>query len=85
MLVSSDSRYKFLVAYNLLKYNLVNRNGEKTSKKSIYAIDDNMFRFWYRFVPGNISLIVRGAQDIAYKRIEAFLSDYMGKVFEDIC
>lgn len=73
---------------NLLALGIICREipyGEKTSKKSIYAIDDNMFRFWYRFIPGNISLIVRGAQDIAYKRIEPFLSDYMGKVFEDIC
>lgn len=44
-----------------------------------------MFRFWYRFVPENNSIIARGADDLAYKRIEPFLSDYMGKVFEEIC
>jgi uncharacterized protein len=44
-----------------------------------------MFRFWYRFVPENNSIIARGAADLAYKRIEPFLSDYMGKVFEEIC
>lgn len=73
---------------NLLALGIIGREtpyGEKISRKSIYAIDDNMFRFWYRFVPENISLIVRGAQEIAYKRVEPFLSDYMGKVFEDIC
>lgn len=59
--------------------------GEKASRKSIYAIDDNMFRFWYRFVPENNSIIARGAADLAYKRIEPNLSNYMGKVFEDIC
>lgn len=59
--------------------------GEKTSRKSIYAIDDNMFRFWYRFVPENNSIISLGAVDLAYKRIEPYLSDYMGKVFEEIC
>ena len=59
--------------------------GEKASRKSIYSIDDNMFRFWYRFVPENNSVIVRGAADLAYKRIEPYLSDYMGKVFEEIC
>ena len=59
--------------------------GEKSSKKTIYSIDDNMFRFWYRFVPENTSLIARGAIDIVYKRIEPQLSDYMGKVFEEIC
>lgn len=59
--------------------------GEKASKKTIYSIDDNMFRFWYRFVPENASLIARGADDIVYNRIEPQLSDYMGKVFEEIC
>lgn len=59
--------------------------GEKESRKSIYAIADNMFRFWYRFVPENSSIIGRGAADLAYKRIEPYLSDYMGKVFEEIC
>ena len=59
--------------------------GEKASRKSVYSIADNMFRFWYRFVPENNSIIARGAADLAYKRIEPYLSDYMGKVFEEIC
>lgn len=59
--------------------------GEKASKKSIYSIDDNMFRFWYRFVPENASMIARGAADLVYKRIAPHLSEYMGKVFEEIC
>ena len=58
--------------------------GEKTSKKSIYSIEDNMFCFWYRFVLDNNSIIVRGTADLVYKKIEAQLSDYMGRVFEDI-
>ncbi len=59
--------------------------GEKASRKAIYSIADNLFRFWYRFVPENYSVIARGAADLAYRRIEPCLSDYMGKVFEDIC
>ena len=59
--------------------------GEKASRKSIYSIEDNMFRFWYRFVLFNNSIIARGASDLAYKRIEPQLPEYMGKVFEDIC
>lgn len=58
--------------------------GEKESRRSVYAIADNMFRFWYRFVPDNNSIISRGAADLAYKRIEPALSDYMGKIFEEI-
>ncbi len=73
---------------NLVTLGLVQKEtpyGEKASRKSIYAIADNMFRFWYRFVPENHSIIARRAADLAYKRIEPYLSDYMGKVFEDIC
>ena len=44
-----------------------------------------MFRFWYRFVLDNNSVIARGATDLVYKKVESQLSDYMGKVFEEIC
>lgn len=73
---------------NLIALGLVQKEtpyGEKASRKSIYAIDNNMFRFWYRFVPANSSVIARGAADLVYNRIEPCLSDYMGKVFEEIC
>lgn len=73
---------------NLINLGIVRKEtpyGEKESRKSIYSIEDNMFRFWYRFVPENSSLIARGAADLVYKRIEPRLSDYMGKVFEEIC
>ncbi len=73
---------------NLIALGLVQREtpyGEKESRKSVYAVSDNMFRFWYRFVPENNSIIVRGAVQLAYKRMEPHLSDYMGKVFEEIC
>ena len=73
---------------NLIALGLIQKEtpyGEKESRKSIYSIDDNMFRFWYRFIPENSSVIARGAADLAYRRIEPYLSDYMGKVFEEIC
>lgn len=59
--------------------------GDAAVRKSLYMIADNMFRFWYRFVPMNSSIIALGASDLAYKRIEPYLSEYMGPVFEDIC
>lgn len=49
------------------------------------TLEDNMFYFWYRFVFGNVSAIARGATDVIYKKIEPQLSDYMGKIFEEIC
>ncbi len=73
---------------NLISLGIVQKEtpyGEKASRKSIYSIADNMFRFWYRFVPENNSLIVRGAADLVYRRIAPHFTEYMGKVFEDIC
>jgi len=58
---------------------------EKSSKKTIYAIADNMFRFWYRFIPPNISIIQNGMVELAYKNISEQLSTFMGMAFEEIC
>lgn len=73
---------------NLMNLGIIQKEtpyGEKASKKSIYSIEDNMFYFWYRFVLNNNSVIARGATDMVYKRIEPQLSNYMGRVFEEIC
>lgn len=73
---------------NLIALGIVKKEspyGEKSSRKTIYSIEDNMFRFWYRFVPENTSIISRGAADLAYKRIAPELPAYMGSVFEEIC
>lgn len=73
---------------NLIALSIVKKEspyGEKSSRKTIYSIEDNMFRFWYRFVPENTSIISRGATDLAYKRIASEIPSYMGGVFEEIC
>jgi len=44
-----------------------------------------MNRFWYRFVPRNISLIHSGAGERVYNLLETQISAYMGEVFEEIC
>lgn len=61
--------------------------GEKnSSRKTLYAVSDFMFRFWYRYVSRNKTLLETDAQDIVWKRrIEPDYSDYMGEVFERVC
>ena len=59
--------------------------GADNSRKAIYALEDSMFRFWYRFVQDNTSVINRGFTDMVYKKIEPRISGFMGAVFEDIC
>lgn len=86
--VGEDTNVCSMYLKNLINLGIVQKEtpyGEKASRKSVYSIEDNMFRFWYRFVFENNSIIARGAADLVYKRIAPHLSDYMGKVFEEIC
>ncbi|MCI5510209.1 MAG: AAA family ATPase [Eubacterium sp.] len=61
--------------------------GEKeSSRKTLYGISDFMFRFWYRYVFTNRTLIETGAKEAVWmKRIEPDYNNYMGLVFEKIC
>lgn len=73
---------------NLISLGIIKKEtpfAEKSTKKTIYVIADNLFRFWYRFVPSNISIIQKDMTDLAYKNINEQLSSYMGAVFEEIC
>ncbi|MCD8299928.1 MAG: ATP-binding protein, partial [Clostridiales bacterium] len=86
--VGEDSSTCSMYIKNLISLGIIKKEipyAEKSARKTIYSIEDNMFRFWYRFVPGNMSLISRGATELAYSRIEPNLSSYMGLVFEGIC
>lgn len=59
---------------------------EKPGKKTIYTIDDNFFRFWYRFVPRNMSAINSGRMRQIYEQaIKKHYPDYMGLIFEKMC
>lgn len=74
---------------NLIDLGIIKKEipqGEKiTSRKTLYSIDHSMFRFWYRFVFGNIELIEQRKIDYLYsKDIEPFLSDFLGATFEEI-
>lgn len=73
---------------NLISLEIINREipyGDNSSKKAIYSIADNMYRFWYRFVSLNTSLIAMGGSEIVYQRISPFFNEYVGGIFEDIC
>lgn len=61
--------------------------GEKdSSRKTLYRLSDFMFRFWYRYVAGNRSLLEMDAGEIVWqKKIEGDYNHYMGIVFERIC
>lgn len=86
--VGEDTNVCSAYIKNLINLGIVRKEtpyGEKASRKSVYSIEDNMIRFWHRFVLENNSAIAHGATELVYRRIEPKLSEYMGKVFEDIC
>lgn len=59
---------------------------EKIGKKTIYLLKDNFFRFWYRFVPANMSAIDSGRIAKIYPHaVKQYFSDYMGLIFEKMC
>ena len=73
----------------LLKLGILKKEtpvSEKSGKKTIYRIEDNFFRFWYRFVPKNMSLISSGRFPAVYeKAVKQYFPDYMGLIFEKMC
>lgn len=59
---------------------------EKPGRKTIYMIDDNFFRFWYRFVTKNMSIISAGRMSTVYEQaVKKYYPDYMGLIFEKMC
>ena len=59
---------------------------ESNKKKIQYILRDNMFRFWYKFVPDGMGAIELDRGDIFYQNVvKPKLSEFMGGVFEDMC
>ena len=60
--------------------------GLESGRNGIYGLRDNMFKFWYRFVPENITNIEADmGQIIIDKKVNPQMTEYMGRIFEEIC
>ena len=56
------------------------------TKRGLYKLTDNFFRFWYAFVFTNYSELEAGDVDGVYKySVEPSLHEFAAAVFEDIC
>ncbi|SHE92857.1 AAA family ATPase [Caloramator proteoclasticus] len=56
------------------------------SRKSIYRIKDNFFKFWFKFVFDNKTLIEQDMLDIVIEeKIKPYLNEYLGPIYEEIC
>ena len=57
----------------------------ESSRKGIYKLTDNFFRFWFRYEFTNNAYYEMIGADTASKEIMDGISDYMGDAFEGIC
>ncbi|MDI6820299.1 MAG: ATP-binding protein [Candidatus Hodarchaeaceae archaeon] len=55
------------------------------SRKGVYEIEDNFFKFWFEFVFPNRSYIEGGEPELVIKKIIEGLDAYLGRVFEEVC
>ncbi|MEF8874841.1 MAG: DUF234 domain-containing protein, partial [Candidatus Thermoplasmatota archaeon] len=58
---------------------------QKKSKRSIYRINDNFFRFWFQFIEPKKSWIEESPEKVLAEDIMSSLDDFASKTFEDIC
>ena len=57
----------------------------KKSKKGLYVLEDNTYRFWYKYIPRNINYINNDMGEELYKEIiEPDLNNYLSYIFEDV-
>ena len=54
------------------------------SRKSIYRIQDGLFRFWFKFIAPNVSLIEHDVLEPLIANIQENLPDFMGQEFEKL-
>lgn len=69
-----------------LLLDLVKRNDPLSGKERLgrYKINDNFFKFWYRFIFQNQSSIQLGASQRILEIIKTDLNMYVSRIFEDI-
>ncbi len=69
----------------LIKREVAATEGKERSKKAIYKMSDNFFRFWFRYVYPYKSDIEIENTGVVTEKIERELSSFIGHSFEDVC
>ena len=66
------------------KIPITEKDREK-SRKGIYVLKDNYFKFWFRFVFGNDDYIEQNMQDkLIAEKIKPELNSFVGRAYEEI-
>jgi AAA+ ATPase superfamily predicted ATPase len=83
-----DKTAKYITS--LLDLKIVERiqpvGSQNRTRKSLYRIKDNFFRFYYYFITKNHSLLEQEMIDYVYEQsIEPLLNNFFGQSFEAVC
>jgi len=74
-----------LIGLNILYKEFPFGENPEKSRKGIYRIRDNCYRFWYRYVFKNKTIIEQGAGAVLLRSFLPELNSYIGGPFEEIC
>lgn len=86
--VSTSKLFVYLA--KLIELNVIRRDipvtvsKEKSTRVGNYVLKDYFFRFWFRYIYPNSSLIEIGKPDIVLDIIRKDFDNYLGLIFEDI-
>lgn len=60
---------------------------KENSRKSIYELNDNLFKFWYKFIAQNkTSIEFDDDKNRLYNEIiKPYIEEYTGRIFEEVC
>jgi len=86
--VSASKLYAYisrLIELGILRRDIpVTISKEKSSRTGSYCLQDFFFKFWFRYIYPNSSLLEIGKQELVYGMIQEDFPNYMGAIFEDI-
>lgn len=82
---SKVSKYLITLQTMRLIEKIVPCGESKDSKKGIYVVTDNFYKFWFRYEFTNNAYYEMLGVDAAAKEIMSDISNYMGDAFEKIC
>ena len=73
-----------LIDMGYLRRELPWGESEKSTKRSLYKLDDPFLRLWYRYVQTNRSLLERDLVDAVYADMQRSFSAHVAAVWEDL-
>ncbi len=69
-------------------YGLISRKTpitKKKSKKGVYVLNNNFFKFWFRYIHRNMGEYEIGNYGMISKKIESEFNSFVGEAFEEVC